>query len=50
MIDLKQCEVWSLTRSQHLYGPKTLETDAEHTGEIAAAWGASAHNTRRALD
>jgi L-arabinose isomerase len=42
MIDLKQYEVWFLTGSQHLYGPKTLETDAEHSREIAAAWGASA--------
>src|SRR5687767_1549840 len=43
MIDLKGYEVWFVTGSQHLYGPKTLETVAEHSKEIAAALGASAH-------
>jgi len=43
MIDLKQYEVWFVTGSQHLYGPKTLETVAEHSREIAAALGAAAH-------
>ena len=43
MIDLKQNEVWFVTGSQHLYGPKTLETVAEHSKEIAAALDASAH-------
>ena len=43
MIDLKQYEVWFVTGSQHLYGPKTLEQVAEHSREIAAALGASAH-------
>lgn len=43
MIDLKQYEVWFVTGSQHLYGPKTLETVAEHSREIAAFLGASAH-------
>ncbi len=43
MIDLKQYEVWFVTGSQHLYGPKTLETVAEHSCEIAGALGASAH-------
>ncbi|MBI3170955.1 MAG: L-arabinose isomerase [Chloroflexi bacterium] len=43
MIDLKQYEIWFVTGSQHLYGPKTLETVAEHSKEIAAALGASAH-------
>lgn len=42
MIDLKQYEVWFVTGSQHLYGPKTLETVAEHSREIAAALGESA--------
>ena len=42
MIDLNQYEVWFVTGSQHLYGPKTLETVAEHSREIAAALGASA--------
>ena len=43
MIDLKQNEVWFVTGSQHLYGPKTLETVAEHSGAIASALGASKH-------
>jgi L-arabinose isomerase len=50
MIDVEQYEVWFLKGSHHLYGPKTLETDAEHSREIAAALGASAYNTRGALD
>ncbi|MEO5886559.1 MAG: L-arabinose isomerase [Anaerolineales bacterium] len=43
MIDLKQNEVWFVTGSQHLYGPKTLETVAEHSGAIASELGASKH-------
>ena len=43
MIDLKQYEVWFITGSQHLYGPKTLEQVAEHSKEIAAALGTSKH-------
>jgi L-arabinose isomerase len=43
MIDLQAYEVWFVTGSQHLYGPQTLETVAEHSKEIAAALGASAH-------
>ena len=43
MIDLKQYEVWFVTGSQHLYGPETLETVAEHSREIASALGASQH-------
>ena len=42
MIDLKQVEVWFVTGSQHLYGPETLETVAEHAREIAAALDTSA--------
>ena len=41
MIDLKGYEVWFVTGSQHLYGPKTLEAVAEHSREIAAALGTS---------
>src|SRR5688572_15104854 len=41
MIDLKGYEVWFVTGSQHLYGPKTLEEVAEHSREIAAALGSS---------
>jgi L-arabinose isomerase len=37
MIDLKQFEVWFVTGSQHLYGPETLETVAEHSQSIAQA-------------
>ena len=43
MIDLKQYEVWFVTGSQHLYGPKTLETVAEHSKEIAASFANSSH-------
>ena len=43
MLDLKQYEVWFVTGSQHLYGPETLETVAEHAREIAVFLGASAH-------
>lgn len=43
MIDLKGYEIWFVTGSQHLYGPKTLETVAEHSREIAGALGASTH-------
>jgi L-arabinose isomerase len=42
MIDLKEYEVWFVTGSQHLYGPKTLEQVAEHSREIASALDASA--------
>src|SRR5205085_9482602 len=42
-IDLKQFEVWFVTGSQHLYGPKTLQTVAEHSQQIAAALAASSH-------
>jgi L-arabinose isomerase len=41
MIDLKQDEVWFVTGSQHLYGPKTLEIVADHSCEIATAFSAS---------
>ena len=43
MIDLKGYEVWFVTGSQHLYGPKTLEEVAVHSKEIAAALSASTH-------
>ena len=43
MMDLKQDEIWFVTGSQHLYGPKTLETVAEHSREIASMLSASAH-------
>jgi len=43
MIDLKQNEIWFVTGSQHLYGPKTLEQVAANSREIAAGLGASAH-------
>jgi L-arabinose isomerase len=35
MIELKNYEVWFVTGSQHLYGPKTLEQVAGHAREIA---------------
>lgn len=43
MIDIKAYEVWFVTGSQHLYGPKTLEKVAEHSREIAAVLGESTH-------
>ena len=43
MIDLKQYEVWFVTGSQHLYGPETLKTVADHSREIAAAFGNCGH-------
>jgi L-arabinose isomerase len=43
MIDLQVYEIWFVTGSQHLYGPKTLEQVAEHSKEIAAALDASKH-------
>ncbi len=42
MLDLKQYEVWFVTGSQHLYGPKTLEQVAAHSQEMAQALSASA--------
>jgi L-arabinose isomerase len=41
MIELKENEVWFVTGSQHLYGPKTLEQVAANSREIAAALGGS---------
>ena len=43
MIDLDGYEVWFATGSQHLYGPETLETVAEHSKEIAAFLDATDH-------
>ncbi len=43
MIEMKQYEVWLVTGSQHLYGPKTLEQVATNSREIAAALGSSTH-------
>ncbi len=41
MIDLRQYEVWFVTGSQHLYGPKTLEEVARHSQEITTRLSAS---------
>jgi L-arabinose isomerase len=41
MIDLKRYEVWFITGSQHLYGPKTLEHVAEHSQQIASTLDAA---------
>jgi L-arabinose isomerase len=40
-MDLKQYEVWFITGSQHLYGPKTLEQVAADSCEIVKALGES---------
>ncbi len=37
MIDLGEREIWFVTGSQHLYGPDTLATVAEHASAIATA-------------
>ena len=49
MIDLQPYEVWFVTGSQHLYGPKTLEKVAEHSREIAGALGSSKHSPARVI-
>ena len=41
MINLKEYEVWFVTGSQHLYGPKVVEQVNGHSSEIAAALDAS---------
>jgi len=41
MINLKELQIWFVTGSQHLYGPKVLQTVAEHSQEIAAYFAAS---------
>lgn len=46
MIDPKQYEIWFVTGSQHLYGPQTLETVAEHSRAIATHLDMSAHGDR----
>jgi L-arabinose isomerase len=43
MINLKDYEVWFVTGSQHLYGPKTLEQVAGHSREIASSLNASSN-------
>ena len=41
MPDISANEVWFVTGSQHLYGPETLATVAEHSTAIAAALDAA---------
>jgi L-arabinose isomerase len=43
MINLKQNEVWFVTGSQHMYGPKTLENVATDSRTIANALNSSLH-------
>ncbi|MGB3701350.1 MAG: L-arabinose isomerase [Anaerolineales bacterium] len=43
MMDLKKYEVWFITGSQHLYGPKTLDRVAEHSRQISEYLNASKH-------
>jgi len=40
-MELQGYEIWFVTGSQHLYGPKTLEEVATHSKEIAVALDAS---------
>jgi L-arabinose isomerase len=42
MLDISPNEVWFVTGSQHLYGPETLQTVAEHATRIAAGLDAAA--------
>ena len=42
MLDLKSYQVWFVTGSQHLYGPKTLEQVARDSRQIAGFLGESA--------
>jgi L-arabinose isomerase len=42
VLNLNAFEVWFVTGSQHLYGPETLETVAEHSKAIATALDAAA--------
>ena len=42
MINLKELEVWFITGSQDLYGPKVLEQVATNSKEIAAFFNSSA--------
>jgi L-arabinose isomerase len=42
MVDLKKYEVWFVTGSQHLYGPKTLQKVAEHAELIAQSLNSKA--------
>jgi L-arabinose isomerase len=49
MMDLKKYEIWFVTGSQHLYGPKTLEQVAEHSREIAGFLDSSKHVPARVL-
>lgn len=37
MIDFSKLELWLVTGSQHLYGPETLKTVADHSATIAQA-------------
>ena len=41
MINLKELEVWFVTGSQDLYGPKVLEQVATNSKEIAAFFNSS---------
>jgi len=43
MIDLKQYEIWFVTGSQHMYGPKTLQQVALDSQQISAALNDSPH-------
>ncbi|MRS03904.1 L-arabinose isomerase, partial [bacterium] len=43
MIDLKQYEIWYVTGSQLMYGPKTLELVAQDSLVISSAFNQSIH-------
>lgn len=50
MSDLKNCEVWFVTGSQHLYGEDTLRHVASHAREIAGALNDSGSIPVRIVD
>lgn len=43
MLNLEQLEVWFVTGSQHLYGPKTLEDVTDHSRQMAVSFTKSPH-------
>lgn len=49
MLDFKQLEIWFVTGSQHLYGPKTLEKVADHSKQMAEAFTQSSHIPTRVV-
>ncbi len=49
MINLSEYEIWFVTGSQHIYGPKDLEDMAVHSKEISAFLDSSKHIPTRVV-